>query len=83
MGGWVSEGETMCEYSEGGGGRVGEWRGRQCGSIVREKESEWVSGGGACHYVMDLHMAKHPGTIYYILYIENFMAQIFFENLVY
>ena len=92
-------GETMCEYSEGGGGRVGEWRGRQCGSIVREevgkwrgrqcasivreKESEWVSGGGACHYVMDLHMAKHPGTIYYILYIENFMAQIFFENLVY
>ena len=66
----------MWEYSEGGGG------GQVEGETVC-KYSEWVSGGGACHYVMDLHMAKHPGTIYYILYIENFMAQIFFENLVY
>ena len=32
----------MCKYSEG---RVGELRGRQCASIVREEEGEWVSGG--------------------------------------
>ena len=28
----------MCKYSEG---RVGELRGRQCASIVREEEGEW------------------------------------------
>lgn len=70
---------------------MGGWRGRQCGSIVREgwaigwgdsaiivreKESEWVSEGGTCHYVMDLHMAKHPGTIYY-MYIEKFYGTNF------
>ena len=35
----------MCKYSEG---RVGELRGRQCASIVREEEGEWVSGGVTC-----------------------------------
>ena len=72
MSGWV-EGETGWEYSEGG---VGYWMGRQCAIIVREKESEWVSEGGTCHYVMDLHMAKHPGTIYY-MYIEKFYGTNF------
>ena len=40
-----------------------------------EEEARRVSGseGGVCHYVMDLlHMAKHPGTIHYIPYIEKF-----------
>ena len=64
----------MCEYSEEEACRVS-------GSEWREK-SEWVSEGGTCHNVMDLlHMAKHPGTIHYIPYIEKFHGTNFLRTL--